>query len=392
MALPWIKLDVVVPAHPKMQRLEKRLDVADGLGIAVRLWCWTAAYFPAGEIPAHAADSMARAAIGHVGKIGDPGVTDVTLDPRDVTDALCEVGLLEAHGDRYVIHDWALHQQAHADKAERDRANNAERQRRFRNRAKLMGVTVGNGVTSRVTVTESNGGEKSREEKKKETSAEPQAASAPADDEKPSPVVARLPCVGKGLPEYRVTEAQVTEWGTAFPGVDVPEQIRRMGVWLQANRAKRKTHKGTPRFIVSWLGRQQDQHPKQQGKTNGHRNDPALVAALAEAERETGGEPRARGGRAGDGAVGDRAGGPPSDPLAPDGTDLLAEVGAVLGRGGKSRELQDAGHVESRARHGGAPASGALRVPGAEHGPARGAGGDPVQPRSVEAARGRDDG
>jgi hypothetical protein len=70
--------------------------------------------------------------------------------------------------------------------------------------------------------------------------------------------VAVLPCVGSGAHEYRVTEAQAAAWATAYPGVDIAAEVRRMAVWLEANPTKRKTARGAPRFAVAWLGRAQD--------------------------------------------------------------------------------------------------------------------------------------
>ena len=152
--LPWIKVEVIAANHPKLQRLEKRLGIEDGLGVAVRLWCWTASYHPNGEIPLDSAEVMGAAAIGHVKARGMvPSNADVTL-------ALVEVGLVEKHDDRYEVHDWSLHQQAHADKAERDREHNRERQRRFRNRQGNNKVTLPRNVTNNVTVTPCNGGDR----------------------------------------------------------------------------------------------------------------------------------------------------------------------------------------------------------------------------------------
>jgi hypothetical protein len=64
--------------------------------------------------------------------------------------------------------------------------------------------------------------------------------------------------VGKGLKAYAVTVEQVASWREAFPGVDVPQEIRKAKAWLEANPTRRKTHKGTPTFLVGWFGRTQD--------------------------------------------------------------------------------------------------------------------------------------
>jgi hypothetical protein len=83
-------------------------------------------------------------------------------------------------------------------------------------------------------------------------------ASFAPDPEPASPVVATLPCVGTGAPEYPVTQQQVDDWREAFPGVDVLGEVRKARAWLEANPTKRKTARGMPRFLVAWLGRAQD--------------------------------------------------------------------------------------------------------------------------------------
>lgn len=50
-----------------------------------------------------------------------------------------------------------------------------------------------------------------------------------------------------------LTAAQVAAWGTQFPGVDVLAEARQALAWIEANPARRKTARGMPRFLVSWL-------------------------------------------------------------------------------------------------------------------------------------------
>jgi hypothetical protein len=80
------------------------------------------------------------------------------------------------------------------------------------------------------------------------------------------PPALTLPCVGKGLKDYPVTEAQLAEWRAAYPGVDVAGELRRARAWLVANKTKRKTYRGVPAFLVRWLGKAQDGGP---GRRNG---------------------------------------------------------------------------------------------------------------------------
>lgn len=54
---------------------------------------------------------------------------------------------------------------------------------------------------------------------------------------------------------FTPTPAQLAEWRAAFPHVDVEAELRHAAAWCSANPAKRKTRRGAPAFIVSWLGR-----------------------------------------------------------------------------------------------------------------------------------------
>lgn len=94
--------------------------------------------------------------------------------------------------------------------------------------------------------------EKSRVEKSKEkNSAEPGTASTPA-----CPTAAVL-LLNDGT-EYAVSAGELQEWAGTYPAVDVAQEFREMAAWLKNNPAKRKTRKGIKRFIMNWLGAEQD--------------------------------------------------------------------------------------------------------------------------------------
>lgn len=58
--------------------------------------------------------------------------------------------------------------------------------------------------------------------------------------------------------EVPVTQPMVDEWKTAFPAVDVMQEVREMRAWCLANPDKRKTPRGVPAFAVRWLSKAQD--------------------------------------------------------------------------------------------------------------------------------------
>ena len=47
----------------------------------------------------------------------------------------------------------------------------------------------------------------------------------------------------------------ITELKECYPLVDLNEELLKMRVWLLANPSKRKTNKGMPRFVNSWLNK-----------------------------------------------------------------------------------------------------------------------------------------
>jgi hypothetical protein len=95
-----------------------------------------------------------------------------------------------------------------------------------------------------------------KKEQKKEKEIAPSADALDAPATPPPPPVALLPANDGS--EYGVSAAQVAGWSAAYPGVDVPAELRRIREWLLANPARRKTSRGMAKFANSWLSRQQD--------------------------------------------------------------------------------------------------------------------------------------
>ena len=61
----------------------------------------------------------------------------------------------------------------------------------------------------------------------------------------------------------------MTAWSEAFPEIDVEQELKKIQQWNQANKQKRKTRKGMPRHIVSWLTRASDNLKKSDQKQSG---------------------------------------------------------------------------------------------------------------------------
>lgn len=74
----------------------------------------------------------------------------------------------------------------------------------------------------------------------------------------PSVAFLEFPVIGPGQSSWPLSEAQVAEWVALFPGLDVHGESRKALAWMHANTGRRKTAKGMPRFLVSWLSRAVD--------------------------------------------------------------------------------------------------------------------------------------
>lgn len=70
----------------------------------------------------------------------------------------------------------------------------------------------------------------------------------------PSPSLFPLLLLDDGT-EFEVSETFATELRIAYPRIDLTAELAKMRVWLLANKTQRKTRKGTPRFINSWLSK-----------------------------------------------------------------------------------------------------------------------------------------
>jgi hypothetical protein len=154
--LPWIKVEVATPNHPKLEKLEGVLGVEDGLGIVVRLWTYTASYYPDGRIPKASALAVEKFAMRNLTITygGVPGMFQAGGPPEhgEVIEALVAAGWLDDDGDYWEVHDWEDFHAAHSKKAEQNR----ERQRRFRQRNRKFPPRNA-GVTHPVTLLEGEG-------------------------------------------------------------------------------------------------------------------------------------------------------------------------------------------------------------------------------------------
>ena len=93
----------------------------------------------------------------------------------------------------------------------------------------------------------------------------------------PDDVILVFPCIGSGAKAWRLFRSQLERWQSLFPWIDCLAQCRGALAWIEANQERRKTAKGMPRFLVRWLGKEQDH-----GKS---RTGPAAAPVSREQER-----------------------------------------------------------------------------------------------------------
>lgn len=87
-----------------------------------------------------------------------------------------------------------------------------------------------------------------------------------AEPENGSPPMISLP-LNDGT-AYPISVEQCRKWAELYPAVDVPQELRKMLGWLDANPSKRKTRRGILRFAAGWLAREQDKGPRRNDGAN----------------------------------------------------------------------------------------------------------------------------
>ncbi len=222
--------------HPKLYDLAERLGVerAHAGGLLVSMWCWSHEYHPDGDL-SKTPPSLLAEACGWRG------------DVRKLAAALRESGWVDPDGR---VHEFLEHQ----GKAARRRAANRERMRTERAHhahkkntpspcPSPLPLPLPLPFPEALTA--------------KDSCAEPAAAPASAPHED---AVLEFPTAGKTR-SWNLYPSKVQEYQSTFPGVDVVAECRRALQWLRDNPARKKTARGIPKFLGSWLGRAQDRGP-----------------------------------------------------------------------------------------------------------------------------------
>ncbi|TWU12874.1 hypothetical protein CA54_17000 [Symmachiella macrocystis] len=145
---------------------------------------------------------------------------------------------------------------------------NAERQAVYRERKKgqeeQSGGGTGNGKRNETVtksdenhVTKSNESNDIREDKIREDIQLPNGSCL---SEQNSDMPAEMADLGAfavkaGGVGWFLGQSQVDEWANLFPSVDVEAECRKARAWLEVNPKRRKTSRGMPAFLLSWIKR-----------------------------------------------------------------------------------------------------------------------------------------
>jgi len=247
-----IRISVSFLDHPKTIKLQRRLG--DGAVLClIRLWCYSAKHKPLGELTGMDLEDIEIAASWN----GESSAFVSNLQ---------ELGLLTLNDGTYSVHDWEEHNPyAFHAKDRKQRAKNAAAAR-YANRmpkASLEDAT-------------------SMPEECEEDAQGIAPSPAPIPSPNPSPEPQRAVAITLPLNSgefFPIFVDQIAEWGTLFPAVNVPQELRNMRAWLDAKPTRRKTRRGVLSFVTSWLTRNQDA-PAKQPVVNGFRRPEPTTTVL----------------------------------------------------------------------------------------------------------------
>jgi len=266
----WCRFGSDVAKHKKTQALAERLGLpiyAAG-GLLAFLWSWSINHAEGenGSINDFSVRAIERACEWD----GERGVLVKALRACGFLD-----GEPDSEHDPLRIHDWSEYNGAIL----AHRRKEAEKKRRQREREKveklaalppgdipggLSPVTVPGDMSPMTVPLPTVYSQQSTEtptetinRESEEVGAEPSGeASGPPTE----PALFSLPLNDGSL--HGITQTDVDGYSKLYPTVDVPQEIRKMIGWLNANPAKRKTRRGIKNFVNSWLSREQDKGGK----------------------------------------------------------------------------------------------------------------------------------
>lgn len=234
--------------HPKFHRLVHVLSISEPLALGHLEFLWRVGYSSGNPVIGDAVDVEIAAKWG-----GEPGV---------LCAALVRVKLIDARKDgTFQIH----HLHANAP----DYVKSRYRMERYRQRCQQVNKDeqLRNGLRNRC---HSPAPAPAPIDLSTRTCVEPvppYGAKASQNDTStllPVKTLLTFPVVGNHGSSWAFTDIQAAKWATLFPTVDVEAEARKALAWVEAAPDRRKTPRGMPKFLVSWLTRATDR-PRQAG-------------------------------------------------------------------------------------------------------------------------------
>jgi hypothetical protein len=282
------------PSSTKMKRLCRLLDIPlhQAVGLLELLWHLTAREAPRGNIGKLSNETIALA-------------LDYRGDEDRLVDAWIRTGWLDEDREyRLIVHDW----HEHADEAVKKRLTRSGQSfvsaRRVETKPPNVETKEQVGNLPRagagpvpVPVPVPHPGPEPVS-----PSALAQSVKKPRSAQEP-PTVFDLPLIGGK--NYGVPQTLYDVFRESYPGVSVMAELGRMRAWLVANPTKMKTINGLPRFMNSWLAKEQNKGGHGGTNSGGANNGEPRGAAVGRVQRGVAAVARAaeRLGLTGDGGV-----------------------------------------------------------------------------------------
>ena len=255
MQASWLPIYETLPHHPKVRALAKALKCHrhEAIGLLIDLWCWCLRNAEDGDLSGMESSELSAVILQRT-RTGRATLKQV----------LNETGWMD--GDR--LHDWDEYIGELLQIRTRKRANNRERQQRYRDGQR--NALHNNQITPS---TSSHNTEQQKEEGKKRVPAPANHPVPIADQPRPLDVNQRLMQSHAKMFSYMpetpgLPLERLVNWRLAFPHANLEAEWIKMSDWLDRNTSKRPK-RSTVRFITTWLRKADGETAKADGAVNG---------------------------------------------------------------------------------------------------------------------------
>jgi len=166
-------------------------------------------------------------------------------DAEELESALITCGFLEREDDQITVVGWDEHNATLIANWTNGMRGGRPKKNPSKTRQEPMGLPADNPPGTDKIGLDKIGLDKTNLPEDQQADSEPAVISLPTNKSKSGEV-------------YPVTDLQIVEWKDSYPACNVLQELKTMKSWLDANKARRKTYGGIPKFINSWLARSQN--------------------------------------------------------------------------------------------------------------------------------------